>query len=161
MINHITIELSTEDRERLDRIADHLAVLVDKAQIIIRNGYAPTPKAEEPTQDDIAQALTKVLNEAQTKKEEATEPPKNAQEEPKENTPSTNPSIEETPTQATQTKPEKVISRAELGAKVRELMTNGYKEQTKAIVKEYAPTVPGVPEDKVTECYYRLVALEG
>ena len=98
-------------------------------------------------QDDIFKKLQEAVN--------------NAQDAPKENTPTTNQVKEETPTQTEETKPTKAVSRTELGAKVREMMTKGFKEETKAIVKEYAPTVPGVPDDKVSECYERLVALEG
>lgn len=143
----VTTELCAEDRARLDKTNELLATIIELelCKAIADKCVNAKDVSEEPDE------LTKKLQEAVNSAQDATE----------ENTPTTNPPIEETPTEAENAKPEKVISRAELGAKVRELMTGGYKEQTKAIVKEYAPTVPGVPEDKVTECYNRLVALEG
>ena len=56
--------------------------------------------------------------------------------------------------------PVKTVDRAELRAKVIELSAKGFKEQTKEIVRAYAQTVTSVPEDKVAECYEKLVALE-
>lgn len=145
----VITELCAEDRARLDKTNELLAgfiyIVETKLNQYLSNKCACTHKHEDP--DELTKKLQEAIN--------------SAQEAPEENTPSTNQTKEETPTEAENAKPEKVISRAELGAKVRELMTGGYKEQTKAIVKEYAPTVPGVPEDKVTECYNRLVALEG
>jgi hypothetical protein len=143
----VTTELCAEDRARLDKTNELLATIIELelCKAIADKCINAKDVSEEPDE------LTKKLQEAVNSAQDATE----------ENTPTTNPQIEEKHTEAENAKPEKVISRAELGAKVRELMTGGYKEQTKAIVKEYAPTVPGVPEDKVTECYNRLVALEG
>ena len=51
------------------------------------------------------------------------------------------------------------VDRAELRAKVIELSAKGLKEQTRDIVKAYAPTVKDVPEDKLAECYNKLAAL--
>ena len=53
------------------------------------------------------------------------------------------------------------VDRAELRAKVIELSAKGLKEQTRDIVRAYAQTVTDVPEDKVAECYAKLVALRG
>ncbi len=61
---------------------------------------------------------------------------------------------------AAQPEPTKQVDRAELRAKVIELSAKGFKEQTKDIVRVYAPTVSSVPEDKIAECYEKLVALE-
>ena len=61
--------------------------------------------------------------------------------------------------EATQPEIVKTVSRADLRAKVIELSAKGLKEQTKDIVRAYAQTVTDVPEDKVTECYEKLVAL--
>lgn len=57
-------------------------------------------------------------------------------------------------------KPTKTVDRAELRAKVIELSAKGFKEQTRDIVRAYAQTVTTVPEDKLGECYEKLVALE-
>ncbi len=69
---------------------------------------------------------------------------------------------QESPIQEETAQPEQIkgVDRAELRAKVIELSAKGLKEQTKDIVRTYAQTVTAVPDDKVTECYERLVALE-
>lgn len=58
-------------------------------------------------------------------------------------------------------KAEKNISTAELRAKFIALSAKGLKQQAADVVKAYAPTIPSVPEDKIAECYEKLVALEG
>ena len=65
--------------------------------------------------------------------------------------------VEEAPVE---TEPTKTVDRTELRAKVIELSAKGLKDQARDIVRAYAQTVTTVPEDKVTECYERLVALE-
>lgn len=150
MSNTITIELCAEDRARLDRIADRLEAQIQLTQYLLDHGVSQ-PKQTEP--DELTAKLQAIVDGA-----------KNATEEAEEITPPTTHETEEQPTQAEEppaTASIQQVSRAEFGAKVREMMTKGFKEQTKAIVQEYAPTVPRVPEDKVTECYNRLVALEG
>ena len=88
---------------------------------------------------------------------------KNAPEEVEVSTPTTTPPEEEKPTEeAPAPAPaERTVDRTELRAKVIELSAKGLKEQTRDIVRAYAQTVTAVPEDKVTECYEKLVALEG
>ena len=135
----VITELCAEDRARIDKTNDLLITLID---IIVVKSIAD--KCVEAPQPTVPDELTQKLLEAV----------KITPEELREDTPTNTPSKEET-------KPTKAVSRTELGAKVREMMTKGFKEETKAIVKEYAPTVPGVPDDKVSECYERLVALEG
>ena len=143
MSNHITIELCAEDRARLDRLAEAL----EKSCSV---------KAVEQKEDPVQKALADALDKAS----KATESHAEATEE---QTPTITPQTEEKPTreEPEPTAPIQTVSRAELGAKVREMMTKGFKEQTKEIVKSYAPTVPAVPDDKVAECYAKLVALEG
>lgn len=155
MSNHITIELCAEDRARLDKIAERLEAVANVTLCLIDQIAPPKftfsePKVEMP--DEITQKLRA-----------AVERGKNATGEEEKNTPPVTPETEEKPAEAEEIKPTpaKTVSRTELGAKVRELMTKGFKEETKAIVRDYAQTVPGVPEDKVAECYERLVALEG
>lgn len=158
MSNHITIELCTEDRARLDKLADRLEAVANLTAVLI-NQNTPTYKADMPSvptpkiaeEDEITKKLKAALDRAKTPTETA-----------EETTPTTTPIKEETPTQAEETEPIYTqISRTELGAKVRELMTKGYRDQVKAIIQSYAPTVPRVPEDKLNECYSKLVALEG
>lgn len=142
MSNHITIELCAEDRARLDRLAEALE-------------KSCSTKTVEQTDDPVEKALKAALD-------RASKAPESHAETAEEQTPTTTPQTEEKPTreETEPTAPIKTVTRAELGTKVREMMTKGFKEQTKEIVKSYAPTVPGVPEDKVAECYARLVALE-
>lgn len=52
------------------------------------------------------------------------------------------------------------VDRTELRAKVIALSAKGFKDQARDIVRAYAQTVTAVPEDKISECYERLVALE-
>lgn len=161
MSNKITIELCTEDRARLDMIASRLEAIATQAQFIIEKAF-DKPIQTDPN-EDIRKALTQAIENAKPSHAEATEATKNAAEEAEKITPPITQETNEAPTaqeEPTPT-PTRTVTRTELGTKVREMMTKGFKEQTKAIVKDYAPTVPGVPDDKVTECYNRLVALEG
>ena len=153
MPNHITIELCAEDRARIDKLNQLLEAqtLSNLTLIDVINERIPLPVTVT-VEDDLTKKLQAVVDRAKTPVE-----PVEAQ------TPTTTPIKEETPTQTEEIKPTptKTVSRAELGTKVRELMTKGLREQVKAIIQSYAPTVPGVPEDKVTECYEKLVKLEG
>ena len=153
MPNNITIELCTEDRAKLDKLAERMEAIITLTQFVIDNGIGPAkPTVTIQQNDDLAKRLQAVVDRA-----------KNPVESVEAQTLTTTPIKEETPTEAEETEPTptKTVSRTELGAKVRELMTKGYREQVKAVIQSYAPTVPGVPEDKLTECYEKLVALEG
>ena len=120
MSNRITIELSAEDRARLDRLAEALEKRAcDKC---------------------VSSAMEYVKTAAETKSEPTAPPGDDA------------PVVSE---------PAKTVDRAELRAKVIELSAKGLKAQTRDIVQLYAPTVASVPEEKITECYNKLVALEG
>lgn len=161
MSNKITIELCTDDRARLDMIASRLEALATQAQFIIEKAF--DKPIQTSADEDISKALTEAIEKSKPTLEEVAEATKNATEEAEKITPPITQETKETPkaTEEPKPTPTRTVTRAELGTKVREMMTKGFKDQTKAIVKEYAPTVPGVPEDKVTECYNRLVALEG
>ena len=145
MSNTIIIELCAEDRARLDRLAE--AMERKACDRCVATAIQQTENEVDPAQltiDDI-------------------EVPKNAVEAAEVSTPTTTPQeeekpMDEAPAPAT-TAP--TVDRAELRAKVIELSAKGLKEQTRDIVQSYAPTVAAVPEDKVTECYMKLVALEG
>ena len=166
MSNTITIELCAEDRARLDKLTAALekrscdgcvnSALAWAEQIV--KGQVPAPeKATEP--DEVQKALAETL----AKAEGTVEAPKNAPEEAEVSTPTTAPQNEEEPKkeEPTEPQPTKTVDRAELRAKVIELSAKGFKEQVKEIVRAYAQTVTDVPEDKITECYGRLEALEG
>lgn len=159
MSNTIVIELCAEDRARLDRLAAALEKKTCDKCVATAMEFAKLRLDPKPETDHVQKAPAETL--AST--EEAVEAPKNATEEAEVSTLTTTPPEEETATQEEPAQPqtEKTVDRAELRAKVIELSAKGLKEQTKDIVRSYAQTVSDVPEDKVTECYNRLVALGG
>lgn len=123
MTNLITIELSTEDRARLDRL---IAALENK-----------TTQAETPA-DPVTEALAEVLDNV------------------------TEPTVVETSTEETP-KEETKITADLIQQKVMELCkANGgkHKGTVKDIVTAYAPTVSKIPEDKWSEVWDKLIALE-
>ena len=160
MSNTITIELCTEDRARLDRLANALEAL----QPPTIHCSMPIPEKPDPDQltiDDVQQQLAETLARAN----EAVEAPKNATEETETSTPTTTPITEEEPKseEIAQPEPTKKVTHADLKAKVIELSAKDLKlkAQARDIVRSYAPMVKDIPEDKLTECYERLEALEG
>ena len=119
MTNIITIELSTEDRARLDRL---IAALENR-----------TTKEETPA-DPVTEALAEVLDNV------------------------TEPTVEESTTTE-----ETTITADLIQQKVMELCkANGgkHKGTVKDIVTAYAPTVSKIPEDKWSEVWDKLIALE-
>ena len=159
MSNHITIELCAEDRARLDRLS--AALERRNCDSCVSTALELIDKAKNPERDPVQQALAETL----AKAEEAVEAPKNATEEAETSTPTTTPLEEEKPTDEEPAKAEPTITvtHAELKAKVIELSAKDLKlkAQAREIVLAYAPTVGGVPEDKLNECYGKIVALEG
>ena len=159
MSNTIVIELCSEDRARLDRLAEAMErKTCDKCVTTAIEAMKATqqPKAEpDPIQQALAETLAQVTD--------SVEAPKNATEEADASTPTTAPQEEEKPTaEEPATAPSTpTVDRAELKAKVIQLCAKGLKEQTKDIVRAYAQTVTDVPEEKIAECYAKLVALEG
>ena len=152
MSNYITIELCAEDRARLDKYNQLIEAQITSTLSLIDviNERIPA-RVTAHIDDDLTKKLQAVVDRAKTPTESVDAP-----------TLTTTPTKEETPTKVEETEPTpvKTISRTELGAKVRELMTKGLREQVKAVIQSYAPTVPGVPGDKLNECYEKLVALE-
>lgn len=159
MSNTITIELCSEDRARLDRLAEALErKTCDKcvaSALQWQKAYTEQPTETDPIQQKLAETLAKA--------NDAVEAPKNATEEAEASTPTTTPQAEEKPTDeepaTAPTAP--TVDREELKAKVINLCAKGLKEQARDIVKAYAQTVRDIPEDKLNECYAKLVALEG
>lgn len=172
MSNTITIELCQEDRARLDKIIEGLgklghhpdcskcvkdvATVMDKACEAID----AQAKTEKPT-DDVNEALRNVLNE---QKPEATEAPKKAQDAPKA---SDHPTLDPFPEQPTEAKhaPEasvKEVSTAELQQLVIALCRSGKKPEVVKVLTTYGvQTVSAIPEDKRSDAYAKLKALEG
>lgn len=159
MSNHITIELCAEDRARLDRLAEALERKTCDKCVATAMEFAKLRIDPKPETDHVQQKLAETL----AKAEESVEAPKNAPEQAETSTTTTTAPKEEKPTGEEPTQPTatKTVDRADLRAKVIELSAKGLKEQTKDIVRAYAQTVTAVPDDKVTECYEKLVALEG
>ncbi len=166
MSNRIVIELCQEDRERLDKLT---AALERKACDACTNqalAWAERVMRGEPIatiKDDEVDDVQKALAETLAKATDPAEAPKNATEEVETSTPTTNPAEEEKPTDeepaTAPTAP--MVTRDELKAKVIKLCAKGLKEQARDVVRAYAQTVTAIPDDKVAECYEKLVALEG
>lgn len=137
MSNFITIELCAEDRGRLDRL---IAALEQK-------------HCEKCVKDAI-EYTTKVQQEAKAQAADAIEALKNAPQEAEASPHTTNIPNEET---------SPAVTHDELMAKVIALSSKDVKlkAQARDIILSYAPRVKAVPEDKLGECYERLVALEG
>ena len=144
MSNTIVIELCAEDRARLDRLAEAMErKTCDRCVAAAIQQTGPEVDPAQLTIDDI-------------------EAPENAVETAEVSPPTTTPQEEKPMDEAPAPAPTApTVDRAELRAKVIELSAKGLKEQTRGVVQSYAPTVAAVPEDKVTECYKKLVALEG
>lgn len=156
MSNTITIEFCAEDRARIDRLIAAVEKRTVQVESALEQRYSIKTETE---QDPMQRALAEALSKAE-RAQEAAETPTDAQEE---QPAATEPTAEETPTGEAVAAPTttRTVTRAELRTKVVELSAKGLKEQARQIVTEYAPTVPGIPEDKITECYDRLVALGG
>ena len=131
MGNTITIELCAEDRARLDRLAEALERKACDKCVENVVEYFKTAKNDIQEQEASEAVTEPVCNEKASEKE----------------------------FEALETS--KTVDRSELRSKVIELSAKGLKEQARDIVRAYAQTVTAVPEDKVTECYMKLVALEG
>ena len=158
MSNTIVIELCAEDRARLDRLAEAMERKACDRCVATAIECMKANQQTETEVDPIAEAAKKALGLT-----DATESPVEPQEAEEVSTPTTTPQEEEKPMDKAPATAATVptVDRAELRAKVIELSAKGLKEQTRDIVQSYAPTVAAVPEDKVTECYKKLVALEG
>ena len=155
MSNKIVIEFCEADRARLDNIAVLVGTLVDRLPARIN--------ISEP--DPLTKKIAAVVANAKEQKSEkpAEEGAGTAQgDEKPEALTSTHPE-EEKPTAAKNepTEAEIASARALLRSKFIELSAANKKEEAKAIVLEYAGSIPAVPADKLTECYERLCALEG
>lgn len=161
MSNTIVIELCPEDRARLDRLAEALERKTCDKCVATTMEFAKLRVEPKPESDPVQKALAETL----AKAEETVEAPKNALEETETSTPTTTPPEEEKTTaeEPTPMEPTKTVTHAELKAKVIELSAKDLKlkAQAREIVLGYAPTVGGVPEDKLNECYEKIVALEG
>lgn len=146
-MNKITIELSAEDRARLDKLNQLLEAQITLTQDILGNGL-PTPKQTEP--DELTAKLQAVVDRA-----------KNAPEEPEEITSPVTPETEETPTETEE--PQPTVTLAQIQQKVVQLAA-GYggtkKAKVREIINAYAKKVSDLPEDKWAEVWDKLTKLE-
>lgn len=146
-IPNITVNLSDEDRERLDTI---IALLQGNAEAAIERVKNLFPQE---TQEEVT-PLKPIPEEAYpASAEPLQEAPKPA--EPKE----LPPAQVKAETEAAESVPE--VTAAELQSKVVQLVSNGKKEETRAIIMAYAPRVGDIPAEKRAEVLAKLNALEG
>lgn len=146
MSNLITIELCAEDRARIDRLTTALEAL-----------QPPTIRVDDPIQKALAEQVAKsekapAQSPVEPVGEAKTETPATPQPEPEAAT------VAE-PAPVAEAKPAPTV--AELQQKVIALVNKGKKADVAAIVKSYAATVSGIPEDKRAEVLDKLNALEG
>lgn len=163
MSNTITIELCSEDRARLDRLAEALERKTCDKCVATAMEFAKLRMEPKPETDPVEKKLAETL----AKATDTVEAPKNATEQAETSTPPTEPIEEEKPTDEENAKAEPTeteeITHDMLMAKVIALSAKDLKlkAQARDIVLAYAPRVKAVPEDKLKECYNKLVALEG
>lgn len=167
-MNNITIELSNEDRARIDKLITALENVTPKLTITKLNegdpGYtpheekAPTPKKVS-TASDAVQAMTDFVQ----------EPEKTAQDAQEETHP-LQPTApwDEQPATAEKTAPAEqpapAVTIEQIQQKVMQLAVadgGAKKAQVREIVNAYAKKVSDIPEDKWAEVWGKLTALEG
>ena len=160
MSNTITIELCAEDRARLDRLAEALErKTCDKCVSSALEVLGQRPAAET---DPIQQKLADTLAKAET----PTEAPKNAAGEVKaETAPTDHPVDEELPwkedTQPEGVKPTVTLEQIQRKVTLLAAADAGKKKaRVREIVNAYAKKVSLLPEDKWTEVWDKLTALE-
>ena len=147
-MNEITIKLCDEDRARLDRLAAALEAL-----------QPPTVVCTPPTEDEMARALAKMRD----RKPKAAEPAQEATEAAETPTAPVTPPSEEKSTEekpAPLATPETKVTLADVYAKVQTLVKSGKREETRAVVNEYAEKVSLIPLDKCAEVLNKLNALK-
>ena len=149
-MNNIIIELSAEDRARLDRLTEALERRAQQEAPVIVT-------AADPVKEKLAEVMAKAA--------EPTEAPKNAPETTEAPTLTTTPPTEEKAT-AEETAPTEeakpTVTTEQIRQKVILLSAVGGQKKAKAreIVSAYAPKISDLPEDKLTEVWDKLTALE-
>lgn len=152
MSNLITIEhqLCTEDRARIDRLTAALEAAANLGTVV-----------NITTQDDLQAQLAATM--AKAEGFVGAKSPTNATGEQEDPAPTNTPEAEEKPENETPTPPatEKTVSQADIKKKFMELSANGKKAEAKAIILPHASKISEIPDDKCSEVYEKLVALEG
>ena len=138
-MNTITIELSGEDRERLDKLLAAVDAL--NASLLANQGMIAI--ADSGTH---AEAHSEPQTAQETAPGKVTTPTADAPQS----------------TAQTATEPSDAVTLADVQRKVVELCgpTHNKKAQVREIVKAYAPKVTGIPADKCAEVMAKLNALE-
>lgn len=143
MSNRITIELCAEDRARIDRLTAALEARVTQVEKIMADmDEDPKPVIIMGAQEAPTEAAGAAEAETPATPQPEAEPAATAEPDPV---------AEAKPAPTTQELQQMVIA----------LVNKGKKADVSAIVKSYAATVSGIPEDKRAECMERLNALEG
>lgn len=146
-MNTITIELSTEDRARLDKLTAALNRLADcnacisEAKTAVKAGLKDL-ESKDAAQAEIQEKLKATVEKAKTATATKSEdvPPWEAPAEP-------NPFPE--------------VTLEQVQGLTASLVAAGKKEAVRAIVQAYAPKVSAIPADKLGEAYAKMKALEG
>lgn len=159
MSNTITIELCTEDRARVDRL---IAALERKAcdkcvsdVVNVLNVNQQHPAEPDPVQKALAETLDKATK--------AQESPENSPGEAEAPTLPTTPEAEEKPKAKENAQPatEKTVDQKDIRALYVKLSASGKKKEAQAIILPYATAITAIPDDKCSEVYEKLIALEG
>lgn len=137
----VTVELSKEDRERLDNILTALQSLHCETCVQSALSYYQAGQTAEPVEPE------KPVAPAAPEKPAADPEPAKAEE----------PAAAPAPAPA----PEPVHTKADIQRKVVELSAAGKKDKVRKIVTAYAAKVSAIPEDKIDEVWDKLAALEG
>lgn len=142
-MNKIIIELCTEDRARLDKIAGLLEANIEASLRV------PVELVAERTEEDteMPQKTTEAEDQGNTQPEPET------QEQPQKTEPESVKTEEQ--------KPEKVdVGVEDIRRLVVTLSASGKKEEARKVVQAYAQTVSDLPADKYAEVWTQLKALE-
>ena len=155
MSNKITIELSEADRALLECISAQLGELNDRLP----------PRVNITTTDPLQQKLAAVVANATEPKigEVTKEAAKTPTEATKDETLTETHPTEEKPTEANvaNVESEKQATTADIRAVYMRLARTSKKDQARALILSYAPTIPEVPADVCAELLGKLTALEG
>lgn len=152
MSNTIALSFCAEDRARLDRLAEALEALQPPTVT-----FTPPSDIPEVDLDQVQQKLAETL----AKASDPIETPKNAADEAEALTPPSIQPEEEKPTQEESEAP--TVTLEQIQQKVVQLAaadSGAKKVKVREIVNAYAKKVSDLPEDKWTEVWEKLNALE-
>ena len=144
-MNNITIELSQEDRARLDIIAGKLGAIHD----LLKSNTHDCERCA----NSVATVVAGIVEQSPAPVEET--------QTSEDTAPWEGPADAEEPVKAEPAPEQPAVSQADVQKKVVELSAAGKKDAVKEIVQAYAPRVSAIPEDKLIEVWQKLTALEG